>query len=303
MATSAGVIARLIAGWTAWRGRRHPLVGLYGLPRGGTNFVSAALHYHPRVFCVSEREHDWRRPLERYWQRRSIFREHGVQDKELARIERVVFNKVQRFPRLWGAQVALPADTRLIFYLRNPIRVFRSREAYRREHEPFRDEWSATTANFEPLLDEAGAILSLHRQFAGRHACLFWTHEHFCLHYQQAVAETFRFIDVEDVALPEPRAFFRSCGRCGAPFTARCVERRVQLRCETCGVALRGYGHFDPLRPIDTGEVVNANWKTLPGVDKLMLRLRARLGSALADYFWAGDYSQELPLDTLRHAA
>jgi hypothetical protein len=301
---SAGVVSRLFAGLTGWRARRRPVVGVYGLPRGGTNFVSAALHYHPRVFCISEREHDWHRPLERYWQRRSIFREHGVQDKDPGLVDRVVFNKVQRFPKRWGAQVAYPEGTRFIFYLRNPIRVFHSRQTYHDRHEPFRDEWTATAPHFERLLDEVAELLMLHERLSARHPCLFWTHEHFCVNYAESVADSLRFLDIESIRLPEPQAFFRSCGSCGRPFTSRCVGGEVQFWCADCNSELRGYGHFNPLRPIDATGVASSSWNERPGTDRLMDRVRARLGAGLADYYWAGDYSRNLVMSRpMRRAA
>ena len=101
-------VRRILGGIHGWlpltrigREGAPTLVGVYGVPRGGTNFVAAQLHYHRELFCVSEHELDWRLPLSLYWKKRSVLREHGWQDKRREEIRRIVFNKVQRGGPIW----------------------------------------------------------------------------------------------------------------------------------------------------------------------------------------------------------
>ncbi len=41
--------------------------------------------------------------------------------------------------------------------------------------------------------------------------------------------------------------------------------------------------------------MLDASWKTTPGIDQMMADVRRMLGSGFADYFWNGNYSQNLP--------
>lgn len=284
----------------------HNLVGIYGLPRGGTNYLCACLHYHPRLFSVSEREHDWRKPLARYWKRRSILREHGVQDKRQDQVEAITFNKVQRFPELWGPGVNYPDGTRLIFFLRHPLRVLQSRERFRSRHDPQRRRWADTEANFRGLLDETAAILDIRRQVRGRVRSMIVTYEHLALHTDKVMRQIQRFLGVDAIGQLDPRAFFKRCGKTGSPLVEQRVGQAPYLVSSATGERITGYGQFNPLRTVSEQAVRCDAWKRDKGSGRRIEAMRIRLGDELTDYYVEGRYDQplrvaaDLPADATR---
>ena len=100
------------------RTRQTGIVGIYGQPRGGTNFIAAALHYHPRLFAVNEHVFDYRVPLRSMWKGGSVFREDGRQDKKIDEVDWVVFNKMQEFfPEQWNPAPQLSGSKPFHFLL------------------------------------------------------------------------------------------------------------------------------------------------------------------------------------------
>jgi hypothetical protein len=275
------------------RARPTP-VGIYGLPRGGTNFISAWLHYHPNVFCVSERCSDWRKPLYSYWKRRSLFRYDGIQGKESAQIKRIIFNKVQRFPELWDSGVEYPSDTKFIFYIRNPIRIHISRENFRKKHEEDRTFWADSRENFLELLSEAKIVFDTYRELSKRYQCLLLSHEYFCLHHSSALQELFSFLQVDDSHNVSPQSFFQKCGMCGTGYVDKKINGVDMLFCPKCGKPLEGYGNFNPLREINLDDVCSAKWKERSDIGDLMDDLRQVVGDDIAQYYSNGDYSKNI---------
>jgi hypothetical protein len=267
------------------------LVGVWGVPRGGTNFVAAHLHYHREVFSVSEHELDWRLPLALYWRKRSVLREHGWQDKRVADIRRVVFNKVQRGP-LWSADASYPPDSRFVFYFRNPVRCLKSREAAIRKFgdHPFKHE------DFDSLLRDFRRMVDTHRTLAARHPCLVLAHEHFCCRFDEA-RETLRaFLDLAPDGWVEPEAFLARCGRCGGAFAVEIENGERWLGCLACSTRLLGHGHFNPLRPIDLDDIRSEAWKAEPGADERLARIRERVGAEVAEYYERCAFEENLSL-------
>ncbi len=266
-------------------------VGVYGLPRGGTNFICAWLHYHPELFCVSERCSDWCKPLRSYWRYCSLFRHDGIQDKRPSQIQRIIFNKVQRFPELCGADVECPSDTRFIFYLRNPIRIHMSREAFRSKHETDRKSWADSRDNFRELLADVEGVLDIYRKLSKHYQCLLLSHEYFCWHHGNAIKELFRFFEVED-SVVTPRSFFKRCGRCGAGYVENKVDNIDMLVCPTCEKPLEGFGRFNPLREIKLNNICSAKWKERNDIEDLMADVTDFIGADIAQYYINGDYSE-----------
>jgi hypothetical protein len=278
------------------RTRQTGIVGIYGQPRGGTNFIAAALHYHPRLFAVNEHVFDHRVPLRSMWSGGSVFREDGRQDKKIDEVDWVVFNKMQEFfPEQWNPRASFPEASRFIFYFRNPIRVHLSREAFRQKHKPQRTEWTGTRENFLSLLTEAQEILEAHEILKQRHPCFLLSHEYFCCEHDQALPDLHRFLDVDPLPPGNPRHFLHTCGRCGRVYTPTQRDGKEWLVCPRHRHPVTGCGHFNPLAPIDRKGVLDASWKTTPGIDQMMADVRRMLGSGFADYFWNGNYSQNLP--------
>ena len=268
-------------------------VGIYGLPRGGTNFISAWLHYHPNVFCVSERRYDWRKRLLSYWRRHSLFRYHGVQDKKPSNIEHVVFNKVQRFPELWGADVDYPPETKFIFYLRNPVRIHISREAFRSKHDTDRENWSDSRDNFQELLAEVRNVLEVYMELRERYPCLLLSHEYYCSNHGSATEELFRFLGISgDVVTPQ--SFFKRCGKCGTSLMKKSTENAEMLYCTECKKPIEGFGNFNPLREIDLKDVCSDRWKDRVDIADLMSDLENIAGEDIAAYYRSGDYSRNI---------
>ncbi len=277
------------------RAARTAVVGIYGQPRGGTNFIAAALHYHPRLFAVNEHVFDHRVPLRSIWRRGSIFRVDGRQDKRIEQVTSIVYNKMlEFFPELWNPRRAFPDDSRFLFYLRNPVRVHLSRETYRRKHEPQRAEWTDTRANFLSLLAETQEILEAQEILKKRHPCLLLSHEFFCCDHERALPRLHEFLGIEPLPPCRPRDFLRRCGRCGQAFTVAAEQGQEWLVCPRHRRRVSGCGRFNPLAETDSQGVLDDSWKTTPHIDRMMSDVRRLLGDAIADYFWDGNYVENL---------
>ncbi len=271
------------------------IVGIYGQPRGGTNFVAAALHYHPRLFAVNEHVFDYRVPLYSVWRSGSVFRIDGRQDKRIDQVAAVVFNKMQEFfPELWNPRNQFPGASRFVFYLRNPIRVHFSREAYRIRHKPDRAAWKDTRENFLSLLTETREILEARQILQQRHPCHLLSHEYFCCQHNIALPALHEFLRVEPLPPANPRSFLRRCGRCDRGLTVERVDGREWLVCPRHRKRVAGAGQFNPLTPIDRKGVLDDSWKTAPHIEQMMSDVRRILGDTIADYFWNGDYAKNL---------
>jgi hypothetical protein len=293
------VLQRVAQRWSDYlRSRRAAppaIVGIYGQPRGGTNFIAAALHYHPRLFAVNEHVFDYRVPLYSIWQRGSVFRRDGRQDKQIDQIDAVIYNKMQEFfPELWNPRNQFPGASRFVFYFRNPVRVHLSREVYRNKHKPQRVEWRDTRENFLSLLTETCEILEARRILQDRHPCCVLTHEYFCSAHERALPDLHAFLRVEPRPPANPREFLRRCGRCDRALTVERRESQEWLVCPRHGKPVAGCGRFNPLTPIDRKGVLDDSWKTTPHIDQMMSDVRRILGSSIADYFWNGDYAKNL---------
>jgi len=274
--------------------RTHRAIAIFGLPRGGTNFIAAALHYHPHLFCATEHEYDYRKSLRAFWKSRSIYHEDGPQNKRIDDIAAVVFNKVQAFPHIWNSRFEYPQETRFVFYLRNPVRVHLSREVYRKDHDPERSQWANTDHNFHVLLAEAKHICASYESLKSRYPCSFLSHEYFCCEHDFALPQLHQFLQLKPQAPGNCHEFLRHCGRCGREFGTLEHGGQTWLACPQHRRRVTGCGNFNPLRPIDRAGVRDASWKKKPNVDRLMLEVRKQLGDAVADYFWTCDYSQNV---------
>jgi len=271
-------------------------VGIYGLPRGGTNFISAWLHYHPQVFCVSERQGDWRKPLIGYWRKKSIFREHGVQDKKPGNIHWMVFNKVQRFPEWWGPNLEYPGQTKFIFYIRNPIQIHISREAYRRKFDKDRDFWSDNRQNYKNVLLETKELIDHYQSMRERFDCILLAHEHFCLDHTRKIRTLYQYLGLEEIGKIGPDVFFKTCGACGEILEKRQQEENEILFCPNCSRDLEGFGRFNPLRKIDVSLVHDERWKRRQDVEELIEDARNIIGDKVIDYYLDGDFSINITL-------
>lgn len=273
--------------------RRRTVVGIYNVPRSGSNFLAACLHYHPSLFAVSEGELNWRRPLFSLWRRRSILKTHGRQRKSLGDVSHVVFNKVQRSP-MWQPGRRFPAGTRFIFHLRNPIRIQLSRESYRQEFDPGRQEWNASLESFDKLLAEMRLVLDAHAAISRQHATMLLSHEYFCTEHSSALAEVFHFLGLRPAKTVDTAAFYQTCGSCGGRFESRPIDGARWLQCNSCATVLKGYGNFNPLREIDANDLKSETWKQHPQIGELMQRVRQALGDPIADYYWHGRYDENV---------
>lgn len=291
-----------------WRGKtRSPaVVGIFALPRGGSNFISAALHYHPQLFAITETYVDYRIPLRSLWKRRSIFREHGRQDKKFDDIQFIIFNKVQNEDSpLWDPQATFPETTRHLFYLRNPIRVHHSRERYRQVYSPKLHDWADTHGNYCSVLADAQRILDAYHALNRRYPCMLVSHEHVCCEHETALAAIHSFLGLPPVPFPDPRKFFRRCGVCGRDLITIEHEGKAWLACRRHPRRVRARGNFNPLQPIDSKGVKEDSWKNDPRIERMIDEMRHVLGHAVADYYWRGDYSRNLTLgsESVRQAA
>jgi hypothetical protein len=299
--------ARLIRQWRdfqmARRAARPNIAGIYAQARGGTNFIAAALHYHPRIFAVNEHQFDYRRRLSAVFDKGSVFRVEGRQDKRIDQTQIVLFNKMQEFdPVLWDPHSEFPAGSRFIVYLRNPVRVHFSRESYRQRHKPRRVEWVDSRENFLRLLSETQEILETHALLKARYSSLLMTHEYFCCQHEQALPQVHQFLGLQPMPPANPRDFLKHCGKCGRDYAVIEQDKQQWLACPRHGRPVMGCGRFNPLRPLDRDGILDASWKESPDVHAMMSEVRRVLGDSLADYFWNADYSVNLP-DVKRHAA
>jgi hypothetical protein len=293
------IAARLIRQWRDFQvARRMPrpdIAGIYAQARGGTNFIAAALHYHPEIFAVNEHQFEYKRRLSAVFGEGSVFRADGRQDKRIDQIRIVLYNKMQEFdPVLWDPRSEFPAGSRFIVYLRNPVRVHLSRESYRRRHKPRRVEWVDTRENFLRLLSETQEILETHELLRTRYPSLLMTHEYFCCEHQSALPQVHEFLGLQPMPPANPRDFLKHCGKCGRDFTVLEQDKQQWLACPRHGRPVMGCGRFNPLRPLDRDGVLDESWKESPDVGVMMSEVRRVLGDRLADYFWNGDYSANL---------
>jgi hypothetical protein len=198
-------------------------------------------------------------------------------------------------PVLWDPRSEFPADTRFIAYLRNPVRIHHSRESYRKNHKPRRVEWVDTRENFLRLLSETREILQTHALLRTRYPSLLLTHEHFCCEHERVLPQIHEFLGVPSLPPANPRDFLKHCSRCGRNFAVIEQDKQQWLACPRHGRPVMGCGRFNPLRPIDRAGVLDASWRESPDVAVLMAEVRRLLGDPLADYFWHGDYTANLP--------
>jgi hypothetical protein len=273
------------------------VVGIYNVPRSGSNFLAACLHCHPQVFAVSERQLNWQTPLLANWKRRSILKKHGRQDKRMRDVTHVVFNKVQRSPH-WKPARRFRPGTRFLFHVRNPVRIHLSRDAYRGKFDPTRSEWKASLENFNRLLAEMRSVLDAYDSLRSRYASLLISHEYFCCHHEAARSEVFDFLGLPTAVARDIRSFFRVCGECGKDLQVCRIDGTNWLMCRSCGAVVRGYGNFNPLREIDENDIRNRDYVSFPQYDELMLRVESTLGSAMADYYRLGEYDENIRLTT-----
>jgi hypothetical protein len=284
----------LIPGMQIGRAGAPTLVGVYGVPRGGTNFIAAQVHYHREVFGVSEHELDWRLPLALYWRKRTVLREHGWQDKRVEQIRRVVFNKVQRGGALWRRDADFPEGSRFIFYFRNPIRCHLSRQAFL---EKFPDHPFETEAEgFDAMLEDFRGMIETCRTISRRFPSLVLAHEHFCCRFDEGHETLRSFLEISPDGWITPDAFFVRCGHCRGALEVETGKKGRWFRCTACGQTLLGHGHFNPLREIDLDDIRSEAWKQLPGMEERFARLRRELGDAVADYYENGAFERNLEL-------
>jgi hypothetical protein len=276
-------------------GQKHRIIGIYGQSRGGTNFVAAALHYHPRLFAANEHVVDYRIPLRSIWREGSVFRVDGRQEKQFDQIAAIAYNKMQAtLPQLWNPRVDFPEGSRFVFYLRNPVRVHLSRETFRRNHQPLRIQWTDTRQHFLTLLIEAREIVEAYEILKERYPCCLLSHEYFCYRHEPALTQLHELLGVEPQPPGNARDFFRSCGRCGRPLAAVCEDGQEWLSCPRHRRPLSGSGRFNPLAPIDNRGIADDSWKTTPHIDRMMSDVRRILGDDFAQYFWDGRYFENL---------
>ncbi len=291
--------SRLAQRWRDFRlERRLPrpgIAGIYAQARGGTNFIAAALHYHPQIFAVNEHQFDYKRRLSAVFGEGSVFRADGRQDKQIDQIRVVLYNKMQEFdPVMWDPRSDFPVGSRFIVYVRNPVRVHLSRESYRRRHKPRRVEWVDSRENFLRLLSETKEILQTHEILGTRYASLLLTHEYFCCRHDDALSRVYQFLGLDPLPPANPRNFLKQCGRCGRDFTVIERDQQQWLACPRHLRPVMGCGRFNPLRPLDRDGVLDASWKESADVAAMMTEVRRVLGDRLADYFWNCDYGVNL---------
>jgi hypothetical protein len=291
--------ARLVRQWRDFQlARRTPrpdIAGIYAQARGGTNFIAAALHYHPQIFAVNEHQFDYRRRLSAVFGEGSVFRADGRQSKQIDQIRVVLYNKMQEFdPVLWDPRSEFPAGSRFIVYLRNPIRVHLSRESYRRRHKPRRVEWVDSRENFLRLLSETQEIIQTHERLRTRYSTLLLTHEYFCRQHATALSRVHELFGLEPLPPANPRDFLKQCGKCDRDYAVIEQDKQQWLACPRHGRPVMGCGRFNPLRPLDLDGVLDPSWKESPDIVPMMSEVRRVLGDTLADYFWNADYTGNL---------
>jgi hypothetical protein len=291
--------ARLAQRWRDSRRARlatpPAIAGIYAQARGGTNFIAAALHYHPHIFAVNEHQFDYQRRLLSIFDKGSVYRADGRQDKQIDQIRMVVYNKMQEFdPVLWDPRSDFPAGTRFIIYLRNPVRVHQSRESYRQKHKPRRVEWADSRENFLRLLSETREILATHETLRARYPSMVITHEYFCSRHETALPQVHEFLGLQPLPAGNPRDLLKRCGKCGRDLQVVDQDGQQWLACPKHVRPVMGCGRFNPLRPIDRKGVLDESWKAAPEIGPMMSEVRRVLGDTLADYFWTGDYRANL---------
>ncbi len=292
--------ARLVRQWRDFQlARRTPrpnIAGIYAQARGGTNFIAAALHYHPQIFAVNEHQFDYRRRLSAVLGEGSVFRAEGRQDKQIDQIRVVLYNKMQEFdPVLWDPRSEFPAGSRFIVYLRNPIRVHLSR-ANRIGVDTSRAALNGSTR----ARISCGCCPRRKKSFKPTNSCgarypsLLLTHEYFCCQHETALAHVHELLGLTSLPPANPRDFLKHCSKCARDYTVIEQDKQQWLACPRHGRPVMGCGRFNPLRALDLDGVLDASWKESPDIGPMMSEVRRVLGDALADYFWNADYSTNL---------
>jgi hypothetical protein len=71
-------------------------------------------------------------------------------------------------------------------------------------------------------------------------------------------------------------------------------EGQMWLVCPRHRRPVSGCGRFNPLLPIDRTGILDDSWKSTPRIDCMMSDVRQILGNEFADYFWNGNYAENL---------
>ena len=148
--------------------------------------------------------------------------------------------------------------------------------------------------NFLSLLAETQEILEAQEILKKRHPCLLLSHEFFCCDHERALPRLHEFLGIEPLPPCQPRDFLRRCGRCGQAFTVAAEQGQEWLVCPRHRRRVSGCGRFNPLAETDSQGVLDDSWKTTPHIDRMMSDVRRLLGDAVADYFWDGNYVENL---------
>ena len=277
---------------------RKEVTGIYGQPRGGTNFIAAALHYHPRLFAVNEHVFDYRVPLRSIWWKASVFAATAGRTNRSNNSPRSFTTRCRRSFRNCGILAAVFRRGAASFSTcgTQSACTFHARLTASGTN---RDGSSGPTliTTSSPSWPRTREIIEAYEELKHRHPCFVLSHEYFCCGHKVVLPRLHQFLGVEPLAPCNPRDFLRRCGSCRREFTVTSHEGQEWLACPSHRQPVSGQGRFNPLRPIDRKGILADSWKTTPGVGHMLSDLRKRLGSTIADYFWNSNYSENLVLE------
>ncbi|MBN1457813.1 MAG: hypothetical protein JW912_08175 [Sedimentisphaerales bacterium] len=274
---------------------------IFGLARGGTNLICSRIHYHKSFFCVSEQEDPKTKITFRLFLLRSIYGSLGLQDKQIAQLKWLVYNKVDVPGDSWDSVGVNSGKSKYLFYLRNPLRVIISKDGYARKND--RPEWIYSNSSFKQTIEEALNLIKTYNKAVeiNRSVVKLTLHEQFCRNWQKELKSLFGFIDssispvIDEDAWKE---FFKEMYCCDT----KPVYKDGWLRCLSCGRFLWGYGNFNPTVPISLDRTLSEDIRSFfkeSDLDYFRKVFTPRLAN-----FWINDkdhmYEHDFPEDILQ---
>ena len=302
-------LSHLAANFSAWRdyGKldRSQLkkIGVFALPRGGSNLICGHLHYHPNLFTIAERHKTHKIRLSyRLFLAYSIFGTAGLQNKRISDIRYLIFNKMNTSPSSeeWPPELVSAAEFKYVFIIRNPLRVVASQH-HSAVNVSERPEWLYTPESFRLVVDMTVALLNMLMETRDIHPdrAILTLHERFCRDYEAQLQRLLTFIDHDLASMTlgdSPASFFAQTYCCGT----RPVEQQGWLRCLKCGLRVRGHGEFNPLTPVSIERALDKPLDGFFSGDDIRYFQQA-LGPDLSAY-WLDDHAHRYGDDLPEHA-
>ncbi len=268
---------------------------IYGLSRGGTNLCAERLHGMRGVIALNETVSRLTLPGETE-PHRGLARE-AVAEGSLppaknpdGGVDYLCLNKINYslrcHPQNWVDRIAAGDNTRVIFLVRNPFEIHRSRCDWVKRFKPQRLRWTEVEQLSRDWLEMCRAAVDLLP--TGR-ACVM-IHER-TAEDRGLVVRQVRELCNDETLVDEQADIPRVCPNCGGPLDQR---KRYEwdpndwLYCAKCRTFLAGFGDYNFVRQASHEKF--DRWKERSNVDDLIPSFRPWLGDAALEFFLSNNH-------------